>query len=195
MRLTVQMESDGFADLAKKGVTPDAGTVAEVRPAGPADLEAIAAIEHASGRGPLSPSAMAAAVAHPDRHVVVATVGGAVIGWGKTHYWDYNDGPAPSGHYLGGVTVLPAWRRRGVGAALTEARLRWVWARAAQAWYVVNGDNLVSIELHRRWNFTEVARGPRFHTTTFTGGLGLLMRAAAPGTPSPQTMRGGRIRS
>ncbi|MCO4262536.1 GNAT family N-acetyltransferase [Pseudarthrobacter sp. MDT3-26] len=110
-------------------------------------------------------------------------------------YWDDDDGPAPSGHYLAGVTVLPAWRRRGVGAALTEARLRWVWARASEAWYVVNADNLVSIELHRRWNFTEMARGPRFHTTTFTGGLSLLMCAAAPGTPSPQTTRGGRIRS
>ncbi|ALV44003.1 GCN5 family acetyltransferase [Pseudarthrobacter sulfonivorans] len=166
-----------------------------MRPAGPADLEAIAAIEQSSGRGPLSPTAMAAAVADPDRHVVVATVDGAVIGWGKTHHWDHDDGPAPSGHYLGGVTVLPAWRRRGVGAALTEERLRWVWARAPQAWYVVNADNLVSIELHRRWNFTETARGPRFHTTTFTGGLGLLMCAAAPGTPSPQTIRGSTIRS
>lgn len=178
MRLTVQMESNGFAGLAKEDVTHDAGP--HVRPAGPADLEAIAAIEQDSGRGPLSPSAMAAAVADPDRHVVVATVDGAVIGWGKTHYWDHDDGPAPSGHYLGGVTVLSAWRRRGVGAALTEARLRWVWARAPQAWYVVNAENLASIELHRRWNFTVVARGPRFHATTFAGGLGLLMQAPAP---------------
>lgn len=107
-----------------------------MHPAGPADLEAIAATEHASGRGPLSPSAAVEAVADPDRHVVVATVDAAVIGWGKTHYWDYDDGP-----------------------------------------------------------FTEMARGPQFHTTTFTGGLGLLMCAAAPGAPSPQTMRGGRIRS
>ena len=105
-----------------------------MRPAGPTDLEAIAAIEHASGRGPLSPSAVVAAVADPDRHVVVATVDGAVIGWGKTHYWDYDDGQTPSGHYLGGVAVQPAWRRRGVGAALTAARLRWIWARAPHAW-------------------------------------------------------------
>ncbi|MHA7299008.1 hypothetical protein [Pseudarthrobacter sp. MDT3-1] len=34
MRLTVQMDSHGFADLTKKDVTPDAGTVAAVRPAG-----------------------------------------------------------------------------------------------------------------------------------------------------------------
>ncbi|QHK20115.1 GNAT family N-acetyltransferase [Pseudarthrobacter psychrotolerans] len=172
------MDFNGFADRAKKDAKHDAGTVAVVRPAGPAVFEAIAAIEQASGRGPLSPSALAAAVADPERHVLVATADGAVIGWGKTHYWDHDDGPAPSGHYLGGVTVLPEWRRLGVGAAMTAARLRWVWARASEAWYVVNAENLASIELHRRWNFTEVARGPRFHTTTFTGGLGLLMCAA-----------------
>ena len=74
---------------------------------------------------------MAAAMADPNRHVVVATVEGAVIGWGKTHYWDHDDGPALSGHYLGGVTVLPAWRRRGVGAALTDARLRWAGSSTA----------------------------------------------------------------
>jgi aminoglycoside 6'-N-acetyltransferase I len=153
------------------------GSVAEVRRAEPSDIRAIISIEDPSGRGPLSPAAMETAVADPDRHVVVATIDGAVIGWGKTHYWDHDDGQAPSGHYLGGVTVLPAWRRRGVGAALTEARLEWIWNRAPEAWYVVNAANLASIELHARWNFTEVARGPRFHTTTFSGGSGLLMRA------------------
>lgn len=70
MRLTVQMDSHGFADLTKKDLMHDAGTVTAVRSAGPADLEAIVAIEQASGRGPFSPSAMAAAVADPDRHVV-----------------------------------------------------------------------------------------------------------------------------
>ncbi|WP_219816470.1 hypothetical protein [Arthrobacter sp. 4R501] len=49
------MESHGFAVLTKKDETPDAGTVADVRPAGPADIEAIAAVEHASGRGTPSP--------------------------------------------------------------------------------------------------------------------------------------------
>ena len=41
-------------------------------------------------------------------------------------------------------------------------------------------ENVASIRLHRRWNFTEMARGPRFHTTTLTGGLGLLLLAPAP---------------
>jgi hypothetical protein len=83
MLLTVRMESNGFAGPAKEDVTHHGGAAA------------------------------AAAMSDPNRHVVVATVEGAVIGWGKTHYWDHDDGPALSGHYLGGVTVLPAWRRRG----------------------------------------------------------------------------------
>ena len=40
--------------------------------------------------------------------------------------------------------------------------------------------HLASIELHRRGNFTEVARRPKFHTTVFEGGLGILMRSRFP---------------
>jgi aminoglycoside 6'-N-acetyltransferase I len=100
-----------------------------------------------------------------------------IIGWGKTHFWSYADGPAPAGHYLGGVTVSPESRRQGIARALTQARLDWIWDRSDAAWYVVNPDNLASIELHRQWGFIEVARAARLHTTNFTGGTGLLFRA------------------
>lgn len=174
------MDANGFAEFAlRDGQRKAPAAVVDVRPAGPQDVAAIISIEQQSRRRQPNAAALDATVLDPDRRVVVAGVGGELVGWGKTHFWDYDDGPAPSGHYLGGVTVLPAWRRRGVGAALTAARLQWIWARAADAWYVVNAQNLASIELHRRWNFTEVARAPKFHTTTFTGGVGLLLRAAA----------------
>ena len=179
MGLTVRMDVNGFAEFdfgdARRN---DPAAVVDVSPASLGDVAAIISIEQQSRPSQPGPAALDAAVRDPERYVAVASVNGEVVGWGKTHFWDYDDGPAPSGHYLGGVTVLSAWRRRGVGAALTTARLQWIWARAADAWYVVNARNLVSIELHRRWNFTEVARGPTFHTTTFTGGVGLLMRAA-----------------
>lgn len=178
------MVFNGFADFEKGDAPKAAGVALEVRAAGLSDIAAMISINRESGRPPLSLAAMEAAVIDSNRHVVVASIDGTVIGWGKTHHWDYSDGPAPSGHYLGGVTVLPAWRRCGVGAALTDARLRWIWTRAAEAWYVVNAGNLASIELHRRWNFTEVARGPKFHTTAFTGDLGILMRALRPGIPT-----------
>lgn len=102
------------------------------------------------------------------------------MGWGKTHYWDKPDGAAPVGHYLGGIVIRPELRRRGLATALTQTRLDWIWARAGEAFYVVNASNLSSIELHRQWGFAEAARAPRCHTTGFTGGVGLLMRAVRP---------------
>lgn len=163
-----------------------------MRPAGPEDLPGILHIDRQSGRNPSAAEALAAALTDPNRLVLVAESAGEVVGWGKTHYWDYPDGPAPAGHYLGGVTVLPSQRRRGVGAALTSERLHWIWARTPDAWYVVNAGNTASITLHSAWGFAEVARGPRFHTTTFDGGLGLLLRAHRPGrgpAPEPATRR------
>lgn len=176
------MVFNNVADFEDNVVPKVAGTALVVRPAVLPDVATILSIERQCGRRPLGLSAMEAAVTDPDRHVVLASIEGSVVGWAKTHHWDYSDGPAPSGHYLGGVTVLPAWRRRGVGAQLTEARLRWIWTRMPEAWYVVNAGNLPSIKLHRKWNFTEVARGSKFHTTAFTGGMGILLRGAMPGT-------------
>jgi len=104
----------------------------------------------------------------------------AVVGWAKTHYWNYSDGPAPAGYYLGGITVARPFRRQGVAAALTEARLLWIWERADTAWYVVNSRNQASLTLHQHWGFEEVARGPGFHTVMFDGGEGLLLKVSRP---------------
>jgi aminoglycoside 6'-N-acetyltransferase I len=102
------------------------------------------------------------------------------VAWAKTHWWDFADGAAPAGHYLAGITVLPAFRRRGLASGLTEARLQWIWERADDAWYVVNARNQASLALHRKWGFREVGRGPGFHTVTFDGGEGVLLSAARP---------------
>ncbi|MEH0109044.1 GNAT family N-acetyltransferase [Tersicoccus sp. MR15.9] len=118
------------------------------------------------------------ALTDPDRVVLVATsADGEVVGWAKTHRWCDDDPPAPAGHYLGGVTVAEDWRRRGIGTALTLRRMAWVRERANVAWCVVNARNTASLALHRALGFVEAARGPRFHTTTFDGGLGILLRA------------------
>ncbi len=149
----------------------------EIRLADGGDLPAIFAINRDSERPSASLEAMAESLVNPQRHWVVAVAEGEIVGWAKTHYWDCVDDPAPAGHYLGGITVHPQWRRRGVGTALTSVRLDWIWARAIDAWYVVNERNHASIELHRGWGFEEVARASAFHATTFTGGVGLLMHA------------------
>jgi ribosomal protein S18 acetylase RimI-like enzyme len=161
--------------------TPATSSLAvTVRHATESDIPGIASIQSHAGRSRREAGALLPAIHDPGRLVVVASVDGRLVGWGKTHYWDHDDGPALAGHYLGGVTVAPSWRRRGFGAVLTHARMQWMWQRASEAWYVVNAGNSTSVALHRRWGFVEVARRPAFHTTAFRGGAGLLMRASRP---------------
>ncbi|WP_026819686.1 GNAT family N-acetyltransferase [Arthrobacter castelli] len=148
-----------------------------VREAESADLPAIDQVHHDAGLLRGDHAQLEAAIADPGRFVVVAEVGGQMAGWAKTHYWSDGDGVAPAGHYLGGLTVASALRRGGIGSALTQARLEWIWQQAPEAWYVTNARNHASIALHRRYGFEEVARASRFHTTTFAGGLGILWRA------------------
>ncbi|GGV42751.1 GNAT family N-acetyltransferase [Paenarthrobacter nicotinovorans] len=164
-----------------------------IRTATEVDVPGIVAAELAAGR--TAPAAARAfglrigsAIADPGRLVLVAGMppdvpaggGSAVVGWAKTHQWDFPDGSAPAGHYLAGITVLPDFRRRGLAQELTEARLQWIWQQAGDAWYVVNARNQASLALHRKWGFREVARGPGFHTVTFDGGEGVLLSAARP---------------
>ena len=162
------------------GGTTQGRSAIRVRPAGEDDLASIAGIERRAARG-ANLDQVRLAMADPGRFVVVATIDDAVAGWAKTHWWQYADGPAPVGHYLGGITVAPAARRRGVGAALTQARMDWVSGRASFVCYVVNATNAASIALHRRWGFHEVARAASFHTIRFTGGSGVLLRAGLDG--------------
>ncbi|MCD4852387.1 GNAT family N-acetyltransferase [Arthrobacter sp. AK01] len=164
-----------------------------IRPADPSDVAGILAADLAAGRTSSADAerfaaGISAAVADPARLVVVAEAhddanaegGSGVVGWAKTHFWDYPDGLALAGHYLGGVTVRPDFRRRGLAAELTAVRLGWIWEQAEEAWYVVNARNEASLALHRKWGFREVARGGGFHTVTFDGGEGVLLMAARP---------------
>ncbi|KRF08638.1 GCN5 family acetyltransferase [Arthrobacter sp. Soil782] len=160
-----------------------------VRPAVKNDILPILKLQVEADGSSIDAEALAPAIDDVTRLVVVAVLDGSVVGWGKTHFWHYADGPAPAGHYLGGVTVTPNLRRRGIGIALTQARLEWIWHRSMDAWYVVNPSNSASIELHRRWGFIEAARAPKFHTTEFTGGVGVLMRAKRHGS----TLTGAQI--
>ncbi|WP_277208625.1 GNAT family N-acetyltransferase [Isoptericola croceus] len=152
-----------------------------VRPATVDDLPAVERVQDAAGQALLL-DGIRAAILDSGRLVIVAEADGAeagrvVVGWAKTHLYPRPDGVAPAGHYLGGVTVHPAWRRRGVATALTEVRMAWIGTGTNRAFYVVNAGNAASIALHKRWGFREVARGPSFHSVTFTGGAGLLMAA------------------
>ncbi|MEL7976385.1 GNAT family N-acetyltransferase [Isoptericola sp. F-RaC21] len=170
----------GFAEFEPR--VQSARVPVLVRAAADADIDDIVRIQQRAGRS-VRPDGYRRAIADPDRCVLTAMATApdgtsVVVGWGQTHHRTVATDPAPVGHYLGGVTVDPSWRRRGVAATLTQARIEWIAERAPEAYYVVNARNRASIELHRRWEFVEVARAARLAGTSFDGGVGLLMRAA-----------------
>ena len=162
-----------------------------LRAATTADVEAVTAIETRAHRT-LHPEALRRAICTPGRLVLVAEHLGqdgaiTMVGWAQTYHHTTIVDAAPAGHYLGGLTVDPGWRRQGIATTLTDARMAWIAQRADQAYYVVNATNDASINLHRRWSFVEIARAPQLTGIPFTGGAGLLMRASSgpTGVPNP----------
>jgi len=113
---------------------------------------------------------------HPERLLLVAEVEGELVGYGRARLLDAIGG-APTGYYLTGLFVRAGSRRAGVGAALTEARLRWIAERADEAWFFANARNDASIALHRRFGFEEVTRDFDVPGVTFDGGQGILFRS------------------
>ena len=110
----------------------------------------------------------------------VASLGDRILGYGKANYFappeTSPENVAPEGWYLTGVVVRPEFRRRGVGAALTLARLQQISQLANHAFYFANAQNRVSIELHRPFGFVEQTRDFWYPKVEFTGGVGVLYR-------------------
>ena len=113
-----------------------------------------------------------------DACALVAEADARTVGFGKVaRFVPPADSPAnaaPSGWYLAGVVVSPAWRRRGIGALLTRSRLEWIAERADRAYYFANARNQASIDLHRRFGFVELTRDFHHPKVTFKGGVGIL---------------------
>jgi ribosomal protein S18 acetylase RimI-like enzyme len=118
---------------------------------------------------------------HPHRLLLVAAIADEVVAYGRACLFHQPPDPpadtAPEGYYLTGVFVHPGWRRAGIGAALTEGRLRWIAERADEAWFFANARNIASIELHRLFGFVEITRQFSFLSVTFEGGAGILFRS------------------
>jgi len=112
--------------------------------------------------------------------LLVALVDDTVVGYGRvSHYTPPADAPAntaPEGWYLTGVVVDQAFRRRGVGLALTRARIRWIAERSTTSYYFANAMNQSSIDLHGHVGFVEVTRDFWFPGVAFMGGTGILFR-------------------
>lgn len=119
-----------------------------------------------------------------DRCLAVARVGDELIAYGRTAWFEPDAGApanaAPAGYYLIGLVVAPSWRRRGVGAAIIQARLAWVAKRACEAWYFANVANRASIQLHEQAGFTTVTTDFWFPSVTDGESSHLLGRAQLP---------------
>jgi ribosomal protein S18 acetylase RimI-like enzyme len=119
----------------------------------------------------------AADIADDRRQMFVAKANGRVVAYGRVIELAADEaGPeAPAGYYLSGVLVEPAWRRRGIALALTRARLRWVFVRADEVFYVTGADNFASLHLHAALGFREIKR---FGSERSAAGVDVLSRLA-----------------
>jgi ribosomal protein S18 acetylase RimI-like enzyme len=115
------------------------------------------------------------------RQMFVAKANGRVIAYGRVAEMAADEaGPGtPAGCYLSGVLVEPAWRRRGIAAALTRARLRWVFARTDETFYVAGADNIAPLHLHAALGFQGMKRFESDRSAAGVDVLSRLARAAA----------------
>ena len=117
----------------------------------------------------------------PDSALLVAETESRVVGVARAAYFEASaEAPtnaAPPGWYLLGVNVLPSYRRRGIGRALTVARLKLIQAHAPLAWYFTEATNEASIRLHAALGFRENTRDFWFPSATFGAGGGILFSA------------------
>lgn len=93
------------------------------------------------------------------RALFVAEASGQVVGYGRVVLIQSDPGEeraAPSGWYLLGLVVDQSWRRRGIGKALTRARMAWVAERSDRLYCFTAHGNLASQALHERLGFTQL---------------------------------------
>ena len=130
-----------------------------IRDATEADLDVTADIIDAeSGEGPeLWRERFSEVLSDSSRHFLVALMNDQVVGFGQSRFIVRDREPdevwPPDGWYLSGITVDASVRRLGVGTLLTIARLERLRDLTDCVYYVTDGDNEATIELHRRLGF------------------------------------------
>jgi len=141
-----------------------------VRPAEARDAGGVAALFVECDGGAFAPHregfARAVAGIGGTEFLVVAEADERIVGFGRIRRFEHPPAcpadVAPDGWYLLGVQVSPAFRRAGIGTALTRVRLRWIARRADEAFYFTQAGNRASILLHRNLGFREIARDLEF---------------------------------
>ncbi|MES1175870.1 MAG: GNAT family N-acetyltransferase [Myxococcales bacterium] len=157
-----------------------------IRPLRVADLQAAAGIIAVCAEGDVAHQLALLerrlARGKPDDALIVAELCGELVGVGRVSYFEpAEEAPqnaAPSGYYLLGVNVAPQHRRRGVGRALTEARLDWIKKRAPVAWFFTAASNEASIRLHEGFGFRRNTSDFWFPTVDFGEAGGILFSLA-----------------
>ncbi|WP_112238956.1 GNAT family N-acetyltransferase [Kribbella monticola] len=173
----------GFADYRPDESRRPADTAISIRGALSDDLEACARLIVTRTGGSVSDrrERLLSDLENPDRYVAVACAGEEVIGYGGVVRHQLVPGmpadTAPSGYYLIGLIVAPAWRRHGIGELLTADRLRWTAERADEVYTFVNLGNAAILDLHQRFRFEEVTRDFSFPNAPLEPGTCALLRA------------------
>ena len=118
-----------------------------------------------------------------DRMLFVAEDAGAILGYGRARdvaaFEDVEpELRPPIGWYLLGMIVDPVHRRRGIGHALTEARLDWLRERTPEVFYFTRRTNGASIALHTAFGFKAYRDHFLFPRTGLEPGDGTMYRLA-----------------
>lgn len=150
-----------------------------VRPARADDLAACAELSLNRNGGELDVwfGRLAADLEDPEAYLLVAEVDGVVAGHAAARWLSIDAKLArvvTDGWYLTGLLVDPAYRRRGLGRRLVQARLDWLDARTDCSWFFAAATNPASLALHEPFGFVEVTRDFTVPGVRFAGGQGVL---------------------
>ncbi|MGW7683046.1 N-acetyltransferase family protein [Kribbella sp. NPDC054772] len=173
----------GFAEYRPGSSRQTIGAAVVVRPAEIADLDACAEliVSRTGGSATDRRDRLLADLRDPLKYVAVAVVDDEIVAYGGVIRHDRSpaDPPttAPSGFYLIGLIVAPAWRRHGIGDLLTQDRMRWTAERADEIYTFVNLANAAILDLHQRFRFTEVTRDFTFPNAPLKPGTCVLLRS------------------
>ena len=137
--------------------------------AGESEIKDIRAVEEASFSRPWSEEALRSELQNGRSALFVAKDGDRIVGWaGMT--WVLDEGSVSD------IAVLPAFRRQGLGRALTEALLAECRRLSLSCLLLeVRVSNAPAIALYRSLGFVDVGRRPRFYEDPREDAL--LMRA------------------
>lgn len=162
---------DPFNDvLTRRSTVEDAHDLAAVMAA-----RGGAAADHLSSVGRLiatAPIVLVAQRTHGDVRSIIGWSGAVRIPLRPGSHFDW---------VIAGLTVLPSWRRQGVGARLLRDVMTAISSEApgSVVHSIVNAQNRASLLLHARAGFEETARGESFAGVVFEGGAGVLLTRTA----------------